>query len=195
MKKILLNSKGSFTVEASIIFSVVFLLICAMVYFFIIMYQYTLIQSAVNQAANSGAAYYVNSSGNSNIYWRIYDLEAENKKRNIINIVNRNLSNSIFGSGREILITNPYKLLMKQLNITIEDKLPMPGGSLFELFGIPSEMSIKAEASVPLNDKAEFIRNMDMVIDIKNCIFNSDNKWIGKDTKINDIISKLIKKK
>lgn len=202
MKGFTINSKGSFTVEASIVFSVVFLLMAAIVYVFIIMYQYTFVQSITNEAANVGAYYYVNPAGinynyksNSNLYWRIVDTESDNKKSILNSSIEKKLDQSIINPPRYVQIDTSYKSLIKQLNISIEEQYPLPIDNLFTVFGISPTLSLRAEAITPLDDNAEFIRNMDTVIDIKNCILNSDNKWIGKDSKVNEVIGKLLKKK
>jgi hypothetical protein len=201
IKKIYVNSKGSFTVEASIIFSIVFLLIATLVYLFIIMYQYCFLQSVANQAANVGAYHYVNQYGtdytsksNFNLYWRIIDTSSVDKKNMLNSFISKRLDQSFLNSTRYSNNTTSYKFLLKQLDISIEDQYPLPIGNLFKIFGISPTLHLKAEATSPLDDNAEFVRNLDIVIDIKNCILNSDNKWIGKDSKVNDILDKLLKK-
>jgi hypothetical protein len=203
LKNIFQDSRGSFTVEAIIIFSVIFLLLAAMVYAFIIMYQYTFLQSVVNQTANTAAIYYVNEYGktgedyiklNTNLYWRFLDKEADSKKNNINNYISNCLDRSILHSTKSIYNDTSYKFLIKQINISVEDKYPLPIGNMFKIFGISSTLNLKAQTNSPLDDNAEFIRNLDIVIDVKNCISNSDNKWIGEGTKVNEIIDKLFKK-
>jgi len=200
-KKPCMASKGSFTVEASIVFSIVFLLVAALVYVFIIMYQYAVLQSIASEAANAGAYYYVNQYGadytsesNSNLYWRIVDNDSANKKSELNSYIGRKLEKSILNSTRYVDNNISYKLLLKQLDISIEEQYPLPIGNLFMVFGISPTLNFKAETISPLDDNAEFIRNLDIVIDIKNCLLNSDNKWIGKDSRVNDVIDKLLKK-
>ena len=82
---------------------------------------------------------------------------------------------------------------MNQLNIRIETQYPLPIGNMFEKIGLPSTLKMRAEANSNIYDNAEFVRNLDIVTDIKKCISNSDNKWIGKDSKVNDILEKLLK--
>lgn len=198
--KAVLTSKGSFTVEASILFSVIFLLVAALVYILIMIYQYAFLQSVASQAANAGANYYVNqyedgySKSNSNLYWRIFDTHSEVKTNKINGYISKKLDQSIFTTKRDINNYTSYKFLLKQLYIRIEDNYPLPIGNLFKIFGIPSTINLRAEVNSPLDDNAEFVRNLDIVIDIKNCILNSDNKWIGEGTKVNEIIDKLLKK-
>ncbi|MHB8062059.1 MAG: TadE/TadG family type IV pilus assembly protein [Ruminiclostridium sp.] len=200
-KKLCMTSKGSFTIEASIIFSVVFLLVAALVYLFIIMYQYAFLQSIASQAANVGSYNYVNQYGaeytsksNFNLYWRIIDTDSVNKKSTLNSYIDKRLDQSFLDSARYSDNVTSYKFLLQQLNISIEERYPIPIGNLFKLFGISPTLNLKAETASPLDDNAEFIRNLDIVIDIKNCILNSDNKWIGEDSKVNDILDKLLKK-
>lgn len=194
MRRLKINTKGSFTVEASIVFATVFLLIAAMIYVFIIMYQYTVLQSTANQVANSGAYYYVQQNSKSNLYWRLFDRDEERKNNYLLNLINKNLNKSILKSDRSTALDTNYKLLTKQLNISICDKYFLPIGSLFSVFGISPTIEVRVDAKSPLDDNSEFIRNMDTVIDIKNSILNSDSKWIGKDSKVNEVLEKLLKK-
>ncbi len=195
------NEKGSFTVEASIIFSLVFLLMVVLVYCFIIMYQYISLQSVTSEASNRGASYYVkqfksNSQwpSETNFYWRILDSGASAKKGSIEAYILTGLEPPIINSEKTVKIDIYYSLLIKQLKIGIEEKYPLPAGKLLTIFGISPQLTIKAETSTPLEDNAEFIRNLDMVTDIKNCIVNSDNKWIGSGSGVNEVIDKLVKK-
>ena len=200
-KKLYKPAKGSFTVEASIIFSVVFLLVATLVYLFIIMYQYAFLQSVADQAANVGAYYYVNHYGTEytsksdfNLYWRIVDTDSEDKKSQLNIYINKRLEQSILDTNSYSDNNTSYKFLLKQLDINIQEQYPLPIGNLFKIFGISPTLNLKAEAVSPLDDNAEFVRNLDMVIDIKNCILNSDNKWVGKDSKVNEVLDKLLKK-
>lgn len=191
-----MSKRGSSTVEASILFSVVFLMITALVYAFIIIYQVALLQSTANQTASIGAYVYVNpscSSSQRNLYWRIYDIDREEKEIFLSDIADQELKKSIFYSRGNVQIHVSYRLLMQQITVRVEEEFPLPVGSLLELFGIRSTYTLKAEAISPLDDNAEFVRNMDTVTDIRNCLLNSDNKWIGEGSQVNEIIKKLVK--
>ncbi len=195
------NSKGSFTVEASMVFSVVFLMVAAFVYLFVIMYQYVNAQSVANEAATKGAYYYVNQTSEkyssykiNEMYWRMYDTSKNKKVSAISDYVNKLLNNSILLTENNITVNTNSKILMKNLRIEIQEKYPLPVGNLFDIFGLSPVLSLKAVSTSPLDDNAEFIRNLDIVKDIRNCIQNSDNKWIGEDSKLEDIIDKMLKK-
>jgi hypothetical protein len=195
-----INKRGSFTVEASIIFSVVFLLIAALVYIFILMYQYTFLQSAANKASNFGGYYYSENYGtecnggeSAYLYWRMLDTKALVKKAQ----VNKYISNSLEKSIVDLDIHSDnwlsHKFLLKQINIRIETQYPLPMGNMFEKFGMPATLKIRAESNSNIYDNAEFVRNLDVITDIKKCILNSDNKWIGKESKVNDVLEKILK--
>jgi hypothetical protein len=194
------NSKGSFTVEAAIVFSVVFLVTAAIVYIFIIMYQYTTMQSVADEACTYGAYYYVNQSGenygivdNGDLYWRIFDAK-EDKTSKLAEYINKKLIGYLPHDKNYVSTRLFNRFLIKQLEISVSEEFPIPVGNLLSVFGIPSTISLSAGANSPLDDKAEFIRNMDTVTDIKNCIQNSDNKWIGKDSTVGDVLDKLLRK-
>lgn len=198
----LIKIKGSFTVEASILFSLVFLLLVVLVYAFIIMYQYTMLQSAANEAANRGAAYYVKQFEDGtrwpqvkNLYWRIFDTNHLEKKAKIESYSLKELKPSIVSTEKHVSTDTYNNILIKQFRIVLEEQYPLPIGELLAVFGIKPKLVLKAEASCPMEDNAEFIRNLDMVMDIKNCLINSDNKWIGEGTKVSEVVDKLIRKK
>ncbi len=195
------NTKGSFTVEASLVFSVVFIMVAAFVYIFTIMYQYVNVQSIADEAVTKGAYYYVNQTGESycsdsinEMYWRIYDTNKNKKVSGINNYVNKLLSKSMFPSENNVSVDTYNKILMKNLQIEIQEKYPLPVGNMFDIFGLSSVLSLKAMSNSPLDDNAEFIRNMDIVKDIWSCIQNSDNKWIGEGSELGEILGKLLKK-
>ncbi len=195
------NTKGSFTVESSLVFSVVFLMLAAFVYLFVIMYQYVNVQSIADEAATKGAYYYVNQAGEnycshktSEMYWRIYDTNKNKKNSEISNYANKLLDKSTFRTENNISVNTYNKILMRNLQIEIQEKYPLPIGNMFDIFGLSPVLSLKAVSNLPLNDNAEFIRNMDIVKDIWSCIQNSDNKWIGEGSELGDILGKLLKK-
>ncbi len=196
------NTKGSFTVEASLVFSVVFLMVAAFVYLFVIMYQYVNVQSIADEAATKGAHYYVNETAEkyssykiNELYWRIYDTDKGKKINAISNYVNKLLDKSVFSAENKVYVNTKNKILMKNINIEIQEEYPLTVGNMFDIFGLSPVLSLRAVSTSPMDDNAEFIRNMDIVKDIHNCIQNRDNKWIGEDTKLDDIIKKLLKKK
>lgn len=196
-----INAKGSFTVEASIVFSVVFLITAFLIYAFIIIYQYAVLQSTANKAANAGSTYYVNKYSRDfylqpevNLYWRLVDNGSENKKNVLANYIDESMKETIIKTDKTVDINTSCDFLAKQLKIGINERFPLPAGSIFGIFGLPSVLALKAEAVSPLDDNTEFVRNLDLVMDIKNCIFNFDNKWTGEGSKTNDIIDQLLKK-
>lgn len=166
------------------------------------MYQYTTLQSVANEAANRGAAYYVKQfeDGNKwprekNPYWRIFDSNDLEKKTKIESYSLRELEPSIVIAEKSASADTSNNILIKEFRFGLEEKYPLPVGELLNVFGISPKLVLKAEASCPMEDNAEFIRNLDMVIDIKNCLINSDNKWIGGGSKVSEVVDKLIKKK
>lgn len=200
-KLYLINAKGSFTVEASIFFSLVFLLLVVLVYAFIIMYQYITLQSVANEAANRGSAYYVKQfveenkwPRKDNPYWRIFDSNSTEKKAKIESYSINALKPSIVNTDKFSKADTSYNILTKEFRLELQEKYPLPAGELLTVFGISPKLVLKAQASCPMEDNAEFIRNLDMVMDIKNCLINSDNKWIGDGSKVSEIVEKLIRK-
>lgn len=198
--ELFINKKGSFTVEAASVFSVIFLLVTALVYIFIVMYQYAFLQSTANKASNFGEYYYsekygaeCNSKLTSDLYWRMLDTKALHKKTQLNKYISNSLEKSIVDLDIYSDNSTSHKFLLKQLYIKIETQYPLPIGNMFEILGLPSTLKMRADANSNIYDNAEFVRNLDIITDIKKCISNSDNKWIGKDSKVNDVLEKLLK--
>lgn len=194
------DKKGSFTVETSIVFSTVFLMILVLVYSIIFMYQYIVLQSVLNEAANRGAFYYVKQFDSqltwpcvSNLYWRIYDTSSPDKKGRIEAYIRSSLETSVIKNMNTVKTEISSSLLIKQLKIAVEEKYMFPVGSLLTVFGFSPEITLRAETSSPFEDNAEFLRSLDTVTDIKNCLVNSDNKWIGAGSQVGEVINKLVK--
>ncbi len=193
------NVKASFTLEASLIFSIFFLLLTALVYVFILLYQHADLQSVTCQTANRGAQYYVKQLAskskwptNTGLYWRILDGEGEVKSKHIEEETLKNSQFSIINSEVCVKISTSYIYLLRQLKVEYEKRYSLPVGDLLNIFGIPSKLVLRTSVTCPLEDNAEFIRNMDMITDIKNCLVNKDNKWIGGSEKINETIDNLV---
>ncbi len=187
--------------EASIIFSIVFITFVLLVYVFIILYQNIVIQSNASHAANWGAGYYINQYGEeftyhteTNPYWRIVDTGLEDKKAAIEAYTITNMSPPLIKSVREVTISTSRILLLKQINVKISEKYPLPAGKLFDVFGFGAEMKFSSEQACPASDYAEFVRNLDMVIDIKKYLLASDNEWFGNSSSVGQAIDTILKK-
>jgi hypothetical protein len=163
------------------------------------MYQYIVLQSVVCEASNRGAYFYVNQSDiknnrliKSELYWRILDTEAQSKEDSIKSYAAESLKPEIITTTKEVNINTAFSYLIKHLKVNINEQYSMPLGSMLAVFGISPSLKLQAQTSSPLEDNAEFIRNLDMIMDIKNCLVNSDNKWIGSGSKVNEVLDKLI---
>ncbi len=198
-RKNLIFHRGSFTVEASIIFSLVFLITVLLVYVFIIMYQYIVLQGVTSETSNRGAYFYVNQSDlrnnnliKSDLYWRIFDSKAQSKTDSIKSYASESLEPAIITTTKEVNVNTSFSYLIKHIKVTIIEHYPIPIGGMLTVFGISPSLQLQAQTSSPLEDNAEFVRNLDMIMDIKNCLVNSDNKWIGSGSKVNEVLDKLI---
>lgn len=184
------------------VFTLVFLLVVVLVYTFIIMYQYIYLQSVASETANRGAAYYVKQFDfysqwpkDKNPYWRIIDTNSSGKISKLQDFTLEGLNSSIFPSVRTVKIENTNSFFSRQVKVSIQEEYSHPVGNLLKSFGLSPTIVLSAGTSSPLEDNAEFIRNLDMVMDIKNCLQNSDTKWIGSNAKVSDVIDKMVKKR
>ena len=85
-----------------------------------------------------------------------------------------------------IQVTPVNKIYYQDVSVTIEATYPMPPA--FESLGLPTEFSYDVYAKTTVNDPDEFIRNVDMVVDL---IADIDAATGGNIAKVTDTISSL----
>jgi hypothetical protein len=190
MKKttIKVYNRGSFTVEAALIFPMIFLIIAALIFLCMMLYQQVYMKAAIDYAANRGAAIWSNplkgiddgavnkkDLGKGGLYWQIYDFHKEDKKSSLKAYLKGtstkssyiNKYNIINPSSQDISVDLEDFIVYKKLEITAVSKYKMPFGGILKLFGSDGYYTIKSEANAVLNEPVEFIRNTDFILDVE----------------------------
>ena len=192
MKKRSMNNRGSITVEASIVFPVVFLAVIAIFYICMLMYQQTYVQSVANDAAERGAAMWnspakdmfmqrMSKIGIKDIqpYWRFHDGSEAGKSNKVIQFINYRIEEySVMGKGNkaEIEFKPDDKIIYKKLIVVVTQKYKIPLSGLLKPFGIGTEWEVTGKAEAVISEPVEFIRNTDFLLDTAKEL---DNKLSG----------------
>lgn len=185
------TKRGSFTIEAALIFPLLFLVIIATLYICLILYHQVYIQSfadklamrAANNWSNSAKRMYdgaLTSEGfrDKAIYWHIIDTKQNEKIEKIKEYGKDQYGKHalLFGAGdiridverkRELLIYN-------RIIIRAEAEMDNPIGDLLKMFGMGKVLTFSVESDAMVNDPAEFVRNLDFAYD---CVTRIEHKY------------------
>jgi hypothetical protein len=205
-------TKGSFTVEASIIVPIMILSIAAVIYMGLLLYQRTIIQSAAETAAGDGAAAWSSGVGrigtgklsndsfdNIKLYRRIYNSDKE-KQLEII----RNHAADLALRGE---LLNPVETdiqaeikdyaVCRKLEVSITKSYILPLGSFLKIFGGSGKIVINVKAASMLDEPVELIRTTDFILDMEKKLEENypEIKNLGEKTRstMNEIKDRLEK--
>lgn len=177
MGGILRRTEGRFTIEAAIIAPVAIAVLILLLHLGLILYQFLVVRNMVDYAATMAAKTWdINLEGftgnekDRSLYRRLSDSLAEQKKRMVEGFVIDGISR------RSLLETNGTKasvelknhLLCRTVTVEAGTHCSIPAGRLLKMFGLKSEIMITARAHSTVKDCAEFIRNTDLVYDVKD---------------------------
>lgn len=180
LRKKISGQKGSMVVEASIVVPIIILAVIAILYICILLYQKAIMQSLADKAAELGAAAWSSGSsdfetgrlridelGKVGLYWRIFDLQSENKKSRVWNFVESKLAvkNVFQGFDPEVDIELKDYILYKKLVVTIRRNYPIPLGKLLEVFGFQRYYTVSVRSEAVIKEPVEFIMNTDFILD------------------------------
>lgn len=196
MKK---SSKGSYTVEATIVISAMLIALCAVMYAFMIMYQNVVVIYAASYGAQQGARSWVNTgismdgtsrNYTSGLYSHIAELggggETSAKKTKIENAVKDKMKMSVFSTNTaKIKVDFENNILQRKVVVDINQKIPIPFSGIVKFFNNGKEFAIKAKMEATVAEPTEYIRNVDYALEW----IQSAGKWL-KETLGNDAGSK-----
>jgi len=207
------SSKGSFTVEATIVFSTVIFSIIAVIFICLLLYQQALIQSLASRTAERGAMIWGSPDKDMYIgritqadmkdtdpYWRFIDTKKESREKRIADYIDTQIDSfSVLprvkdNSEPKINITD--FVIYKKINVTITERYEIPAFSFLKMFGIDNKLEIKGRSEAVINEPVEFIRNTDFVMDtgreIDRKVFNG--KLSSFKDGLVDSIAKILEK-
>ncbi|HHV96511.1 MAG TPA: pilus assembly protein [Clostridiaceae bacterium] len=175
MKAVRKNSvKGSFTLEAAIIFPLVLIIIAGIFYVTYLLYIKTVIQSVVDLSVRRGIKVWDNlykevSTGkiqkiNSDLYWDIFDINREKKEDRL-----KTWLKSVFDKQKllhdidmDINVWLRNCLLYKQLNSEVIAYYKTPISS-----SVKEYLEISGNSKAILNHPPDFIRNIDFIVELE----------------------------
>lgn len=208
------SKKGSMTIEAVIVFQVVFLTVMALIYMGLILYQQACIQTIVERSAQRGAEVWncpakdmimaqitKDRMKDVSLYWRIFGMDsAESAKESKIESYAKYNAWNASILGRPIDIETNVKtdnyIVYRKIRLEMKAYYKNPAGSLLRIFGLDDRISISAHADAVVNEPVEFIRSTDFAADVVKEIDNKVFKGKGQEavTKVKDAFSNIFSK-
>lgn len=169
------SSKGSLTVEASLIFPIVILAIAIVIFIAFLLYQYIYIDASLNLAAERGVALRQNinadiSTGRVSseayldkpLYYSPFSVEKRSKIESYL-LDKTNLFNMLTPSRSNIDVASTNYILYQSLVIKMDENYRLPAGRIFELIGLNEGINRVTRAEVTVNEPEELIRNIDLI--------------------------------
>lgn len=213
---IMRNRKGSTTVEAAMIFPIIFFIVIALIYVSIFLYEQAFLKSLADRAAekgvnmwNSGSDMYIGLVQPKDFeeidpYWRLIDLEKNTKEDNIETYIKEELEKYSIIKSKDSKVRNTTEIevnanvknyvIYKKLTVDISKKIKLPIGNKLSDFGIDNTITISVCSEAIVNEPAEFIRSTDFAIDITKRIDNATGNNVQKVMdKVNGFISNIKK--
>lgn len=165
------GSQGSFTVELCILFTFILFVLFAFIFGIMLLYQNVFLQKAVNSAAmlameTSGAL------GNPE--------ETQSEAHgNIVEAVNSQMERSVFnaGDGWDMIEVKREDDCLggSVITVALSQEVSIPLGQLKQLYSGKDTVTLKAQAMVVNDNAVQFIRNVDLVREMKERVW----EWSG----------------
>lgn len=207
MKNLLKKQDGAYSIETALVMIVVFMVILLLVVMSHIMYEQTRLNAIAQDAAErAGVIYSVagkdmitarvdpNKFKDTTPYWRLIDFNQTSRKQTVENYVNMKLNAfKINPSGYTVNVEYKNYFIYKRVEVTIKTDYKIPFGGFLKLL-MGNSLSnrntyhIEATATASVNEQAEMIRNVDMVVDIASELGMDTSKY---QTKIQEIADKI----
>lgn len=175
------NTKGSFTLEAAIVFPVVLIIIASVLYVTFLLCIKTSTQSMADFSVRRGIKTWDNKSKDintgriqdiqNNLYWNIFDIDREYKEDRLSSWLKYKLDSNNLLHGIDIDVNVQLKnyMLFKKLNteIVVHYKSPIV------YYKTPANMEkdeyirIRSNSEAVLINPPDFIRNVDFIIEME----------------------------
>ena len=192
MKKICSDKfKGSFTIEAIIVMSTMLMILFAIFYAFMLLYQNVTIMHAASYAAEKGAEQWFQNAGLYRYFKELSSSNVNNEKKKIENIALESLKGGIIGTdSAQVNVDFKNSLGKRSIIVKIDQKIKIPFSGIVKYFNNGKDFEIKAKASAEIAEPTEYIRNLDYGIEWITVIGDWLGGKIGDAAKKNDLISK-----
>lgn len=174
------SNRGSMTIEAAILFSLIFFCIMAIMYAGMLLYQQAYLQTLVNRTAHMGALTWHSPQrdmfigrmsesdlNNKDLYWRIRDFSKEDKETKALNFINFQIRafDLLNTEPEEIRATIENNIFYSKLIVRATQTYYLPMGKLLGFLGLDEALALRAECTAIIKEPAEFIRTTDFVVD------------------------------
>lgn len=199
------KSKGSYTIEAVIVMSSVLMAIFAVFYSFTLMYQNVVIMYAASYGAQQGAMAWENTGididgksreYNEALYDRILEIggggHMSEKKNNIEQCVREKLKMGIFNVNKiNVKVDVNNNILQRKITVEVSQDVPILLSGIVKYFG-GDTMMLHAKTSAVIDDPAEYIRNLDYVMEwVKRGMEKAEETEFG--SKLSDAVNAVTK--
>jgi len=193
------DSKGSITIEASIVVPVVFLSIIAVLYMGVLLYHKTFVGSIAASAAERAASLWdkhyddfesgsadMGETTSDDLYRRFFDDNSDDKKCSIKKYIFSELDRYGFLSetARKADISLINYVVYRKIRIKVSCSYKNPVAGFLKIFGMKDTFTVVSGSEAILNDTPEFIRNTDFLCDVEKEL---EDKYLG----INSIADKI----
>ncbi len=180
--------KGSFTVEAALIFPIILLTLFALIYMAILLYEKAYITSVAHRAADRGSATWHNPAKDimlgsvtkkelnaSGLYCQIWATDEDYKKQKIIQYTDKRVRlYSILNGQHDISVKVNNHIVYKTLVVEIKSAYKIPIANLLKPFGIDAYYTSYAKGKAGIRDPVELIRNVDFIGDVGREIYDNN---------------------
>lgn len=188
--KALHNKKynGSFTLEAVIVMSAILIILCAVFYAFMLLYQNVTIMNAASYAATEGAAEWAKDDRLYRHFLEFSSANVSEKKEKVKKIANDRLKGGVLSSNNtkvEVEFKNSWG--KRSIVVEISQEISVPFPMIAKFFNGGKALELKAQATADIAEPAEYIRNIDYGIEWVTVIGN----WLGEKIGENESVSKV----
>ena len=179
-----MKKKDAFmTVEATLIFPIIFLSIMLLIFMGLVMYQQCSLFSLAARSASRGSIIYTTCSKNldtgslsyedfkdRNPYRFIWDSEAKDKTNMINNYVKSHIgdNNAYTGLDKTGTYASRQGGMFKKIYVKINMDYNNPVKGIARMFGVQGIFKVDVYATAPVSEPVELIRNVDLVVDYLN---------------------------
>ncbi len=177
MGGMLRRTEGRFTIEAAIIAPVAIAVLVLLLHLGLILYQFLVVRNTVDYAAtmaaktwDDGLEGFTGKEKDVRLYRRLSDGLTEQKKRSVEEfVIDGIIDKSLLEiTGTEASVDLKNHLLCRTVKVEARTHCSIPAGRLMSMFGLKPEITITARAHSTVKDCAEFIRNTDLIYDVKD---------------------------
>lgn len=176
------KENGAITIEASVVFFTVLLIVLMLINITHILYEQVRINALAQSAAERGAAIYAVAGKdmytgrigpdyytNENVYWRLFNTGKQSRLNRVEDYVKKGLNRYKADAGKydanAVKVTMQDYYIYKRINVDINVEYKAPFGAFMGLF-MEYPYPIHAKGTAAVGEPAEMIRTIDFGYDI-----------------------------